>query len=200
MAQRSPPIKLPPAVYDDWLDEEKAIVAGPPMLRTRANNPDYLAFDAHSFTSDVLPPHYAENLFVVGSWNRFTGLCVTATVRGFDYLLMGHIRHTGPFTDCDGIARADKFPHFHELDYYAPPSGGHPATKRRVTADLHLGMGPADFLDAFAEHYQFTPLGNSITNVVQEPKAAKPAPIQYDLETAFMGKPKGSAGGQGDES
>jgi len=186
---RGAPIKLPPAVYDDWLEETKEVVAGPPLLRTRETNPDYLAFDAHTFTSDVLPQHYADHLFIVGAWNRFTGLCVTATVKGFDYLLMGHIRHNGEFVDCDGVSRPDKHPHFHELDYYAQPTAGHPATKRRVSEDLCLGMPPADFLDAFAEYYRFTPLGSTINNVVQEVRQSRPAPVQYDLESAFRGRP-----------
>lgn len=183
MAKTDPPVPLPPPVYDAWLREDpKEVLGGPPEVKVREDRPDFLTFPAHRFTSEVLPEHYRKKLIIYGKSSEFKGLEITATVQGYDYLLMGHIRHNGEFQAADGKMYPDGHAHYHELDYYAPKAGL-PGTRRIVQPPLAKGMRGEDFLECFGEHYRFTPLTEDI-KAETPPPPTPPKKVQVDIFTS----------------
>lgn len=143
--------------YERWLSEDpKTVVGGDITLEPLSvKSTDVLTFDSRVFRSSILPVHYRKKLVLLGESNEFEGFKVKATVIGFDYLLMGHHSHEGPFFSADQKQYPDGHPHFHEIDHYMAAADGGPGTRRIVLPEHADGMSAEDFLDTFFAKYRF---------------------------------------------
>lgn len=148
-------IRLLPETYERWLKENLKEVPGGPIVlipNLYSDNQDDVYFNAYQMNSEELPEHYVKNLIILGIYNKYKGFRIWVTVENYDYLLMAHQKHEGKFQSTDGRA-LNNHPHFHEIDYSAPPEKGKPATRRPVPASLYPGINSAELLNAFMEHY-----------------------------------------------
>lgn len=148
------PALLHPEMYERWLKENpKEVPGGPIELISNSNDINDVYFKAYSISSDELPEHYATNLIIYSTYNKFKKVfCIWVTVDGFDYLLMAHQKHKGPFKSADGKIFKD-YPHFHELDFFKPFKKGKPDSRRPVPPSLYSGINSAELLNAFMEYY-----------------------------------------------
>lgn len=148
------PVLLPWLTYERWLKEKpKEVPGGPIALISNSNDINDVYFESYRMNSEELPEHYASNLIIFGTYNKYKKVfCIWITVDGFDYLLMAHQKHTGPFISSDGTPYKDH-PHFHELDFFKPFKNGKPDSRRPVPSSLYKGIKSAELLNAFLEHY-----------------------------------------------
>jgi hypothetical protein len=153
-----PPIRLLPLIYEAWLKENPKMVDGGPLVlisneNTDSDDENIAILPNYKMESEILPPHYTENLIIHGHSTQYEGFNLWVTVIGFDYLLMAHKTHYGdPFITVDGKTLGDH-PHFHELDYYKPERKGRPATRYQVNDSLNPCINSAELLEAFTQHY-----------------------------------------------
>ena len=155
MPKGDPPIKLHPAIYEAWLSENPKIVEGGPLELIPVSDYDdenAVVFEAHHIDSEILPKHYADTTMIHSQYCEFEGLKIWVTPKDYDYLLMAHQKHHGPFRSVDRKI-FENHPHFHELDYYAPMKKGKPETRRIVPESLQAGINSAELLEAFLCHY-----------------------------------------------
>lgn len=149
-------IRLHPKTYEAWLKENAKIVQGGPIVLIptfESNDENDVRFDAYSMDSEILPEHYAKDLFIFGIYNEFEGFKIWVTVKNYDYLLMAHqTHHSGQFTTSDG-RKMGNHPHFHEIDYISNSRKGKPNTRRLVPTSLYPDINSAELLNSFMEHY-----------------------------------------------
>jgi len=156
MLRREPPVRLDPVIYDAWLGESPKVIEGGQLELVRYplySDEDAVKLDARRVSSEILPSHYANTLFISGYYDEYEGFKVYVKPGGFDYLLMAHQTHSGPFRATDG-RRFEDHPHFHELDFDHRIDGT-PGTRRIVPPTLGAGINSAALLEAFLNHYYF---------------------------------------------
>ncbi len=144
-------------IYEAWLGENPKVIEGGPLELTPCpycSDEDAVNLDAHRVSSEILPGHYADKLHISGYYVEYEGFKIYVKPEGFDYLLMAHQSHSGPFRAADG-RKLDDHPHFHELDFFHRVNGA-PGTRRPVPPSLQAGMNSAEFLEAFLNHYYFS--------------------------------------------
>lgn len=133
------------------------MIEGGPLELTQCpycSDEDAVNLDAHKVSSEILPSHYADNLYISGYYVEYEGFKIYVKPEGFDYLLMAHQSHVGPFRAIDG-RRFEDHPHFHELDFFHRRNGA-PGTRRIVTQSLNAEMNSAELLEALLNHYYFS--------------------------------------------
>lgn len=189
MPSRAPPVSLAPSLYESWLAENPKPVVGGIDLE----GPSHARFlEARGVDTRVLPGHYAATLMISAASNRFTGLKVKVTLEGFDYLIRGDQTHAGPFRAEGGGHYADGQAHFHELDYYKPPTDdGHPRTRRIVPpgAGLSVGMSQDEFFRSFTSYYHFMPSSGMASATSPRRRHSPDIPNrarQVNLEDAYL--------------
>lgn len=158
MSNRShlPSIRLQPVIYEAWLKENpKDVPGGPLELQPipEVEDEDAVILESYRMNSEVLPEAYAKNTIIFGDYNRFEGFNIWVTVKGYDYLLMAHQKHSGSFQSADG-RNLKNHPHFHELDYNSTQvTGGKVATRRVVPLTLRENINAAQLIEAFIRNY-----------------------------------------------
>lgn len=156
MPKYNPPIDLHPPTYEAWIKENPKIIEGGPLILTSnanfedSDDENNVILRNYKMESEILPPHYAEKLIIHGHSTEYEGFNLWVTVMGFDYLLMAHRNHVGPFTSIEGKTLYG--PHFHELDYYKPRKGK-PTTRYIAPNSLYPDMPAAELLEVFMRHY-----------------------------------------------
>jgi len=76
------------------------VIEGGPLELTQCpycSDEDAVNLDAHKVSSDILPNHYADKLHISGYYVEYEGFKIYVKPDGFDYLLMAHQSHSGPF-------------------------------------------------------------------------------------------------------
>ncbi len=139
------------------MGESPKVIEGGPLELTQCpycSDEDAVNLDAHKVSSDILPNHYADKLHISGYYVEYEGFKIYVKPDGFDYLLMAHQSHSGPFRAADG-RKLEDHPHFHELDFFHRINGA-PGTRRPVPASLWANMNSAELLEAFLNHYYFS--------------------------------------------
>jgi hypothetical protein len=169
-----PHIRLHPQTYERWLKEKPKQVPGGPIILIRnqdSSDDDDVYFEIYHMESDELPEHYARDLIIMGYYNEFEGFKIWITVENFDYLLMAHQKHNGPFTASDGLKYVDH-PHFHEIDFYSPLKKGKPDKRWVVIPKLYKGINSAELLNTFIDHYYIEDgrIGNVELPAIQKTK------------------------------
>ncbi len=158
-------VRLTPAEYEGWLEENPKTVIGGPIELERDDD-GLIEFVSRQINTIKLPVHYAKKLYIYCSFNKFNGLKIKVTPENFDYLLMAHPTHTkGKFRTDDG-SEYGNWPHFHELDYYKPIDAETPGKRYVVTSGLYLGMPPEEFLKEFKFCYY---IDDGRTDSIQSP-------------------------------
>lgn len=160
----APTPKLVPDVYEQWLKENPKFITSEGVELTEAQNPSDLQAEiilpARRFESDVLPERFQNDLVIYGFEHRFAGMKIWATIEGYDFLLMAHeTHHQGNFQTESGEIYANH-PHFEEINYFAPDG---PGKRRQVPDDLAPDMGVLDFVEAFLDHYYFSPSSTEVS-------------------------------------
>lgn len=148
-----PFVTLSPETYEAWLKENPKEVSGGPirlMPNLDSDDKDNMFFEAYVISSEELPEHYKNNLIIFGNYNEYEGFKIWVTPENYDYLLMAHQTHNGPFISTDGRTFGNH-PHFHELDYYK--SNSKPVPRRQVPSNLKLDMSSYEILKVFMEYY-----------------------------------------------
>ena len=157
MPRGDPPVRLNPATYDAWLNENPKLVDGGPIeLEPDLDYDDENAviIPAHHIKSQILPDYYADKTMIFSEYNEFVGIKIYVAPKNYDYLLMAHQTHNqGEFTTDDGGVYGN-YPHFHEIDYYRTSrDGSRPETRRKVPGELFAGISSAQLLGVFMSNY-----------------------------------------------
>lgn len=151
MPKYKTPIDLQTPTYEAWIKENPKIVEGGPLILTSNTNfeesddIDNVILPNYKMESEILPLHYAEKLIIHGHSTEYEGFNLWVTVMGFDYLLMAHRNHVGPFISFEGKTLYG--PHFHELDYSKTPRKGKPVTRYIAPNSLYPGMHVPELLE-----------------------------------------------------
>lgn len=157
MPKRDPPVRLRPALYEEWLLENpKPIDGGPIELEDDPEIDDQSAITLPSrhVNSLILPEEYTDITIIMSEFDEFDGIKYYVTPAGFDYLIRAdQTHHNGTFKTVEGDVYGN-YPHFHEINYYETSLNGRkPGTRRRVTIDLYENITPEDLLEAFMLKY-----------------------------------------------
>jgi len=150
-----PPIRMLPETYERWLVENPKEVPGGPIIlipNLNSDNKDDIYFEAYQMDSEELPEYFIKNLIIFGNYNKYKGFRIWVTVKGYDYLLMAHQKHYGPFKSKEG-KDFKNHPHFHEIDYFSSSQNGKLATRRPVPSTLYPDINSAEILNAFMDYY-----------------------------------------------
>lgn len=151
--RNKPSVRLLTEIYETWLKENPKEVAGGPIVlipNSDSGDENDVCLEAYHIDSETLPEHYAKDLLIFGVFNEFEGFKIWVTPKNYDYLLMAHQNHSGPFTSADGI-KFENHPHFHEIDYYNTKS--RQGTRRKVPSMLYPNINSANLLDIFMQYY-----------------------------------------------
>jgi hypothetical protein len=74
MLRREPPVRLDPVIYDAWLGESPKVIEGGQLELVRYplySDEDAVKLDARRVSSEILPSHYANTLFISGYYDEY---------------------------------------------------------------------------------------------------------------------------------
>lgn len=122
--------------------------------------------DARKVSSDILESPHAENLYIMGVYDKYDGFKIYVNIKNKfpsmdKFLLMGHQHHYGPFVTDEGVDLADH-PHFHQIKYSRRRFTGERSLRKthEFSPLLFAGMNSEQFLKAFLINYYFDHVGD----------------------------------------